>query len=538
MGDVASCYEDSAKQFAEQIDRLGAGFSLQLKNQSLIFLHVLWSKAPFPFDRLLTKIERHPLKLRAHHIDKIIDLLHQQIKLPDTILATLDNYLIQRPDTVSIISALFTIHAPELLASATTHHLIHHSLAHALESSNRVSKVMDKLGLLTNNDPTSRFLRAVINLLIQFHDLEQKNKGKYNSVEELSAARVSRWITNALAISDKSFLKHLIDFLADSIIVSGTTIIFSSTRTMDLSELFLEFKSVALSAGFQVAEDLQGDLPTILDSKTALLHCIDAIMLITGVCDKMPAAFYDLVDLQEANPATSTLSIMKTYYKTPLLLEQFFTGNAFIRPFNQGAPDLINKQAFLMMLVSHVCMRAELSGVQLQGDAHHFTQLVLSCRHERLNKLDHEEFMLSFNVQCIKHEMNRVLSAFFFDYIDREIEFCKSQKLSLVYVANKLVSMRFSPKSPAGAATGHFQPLINPLVPVRDADNLRAFKSFYYNLNESQQEVLIGELIFAVVVQAGEMDAEELGITANNVMVQNTHENKKLELLNVLPSLT
>lgn len=529
MGARSICPDNTTEQFEQQVNRLGDNFSADLNEQSLMFLKSLWKNAPFPFDQLLTKLERHPFTLKVHHIETVVTLINNQMALPETILSSLQSYLGCCPNFESIINDLLAVHAPELLVSATTHHLIHHSLPHALETANRVNKVLDNLGILINNDDVSRFLRAVINVLIQFHDHEQKNKGEHNSVEVATAVRVSDWLNNALAISDESDLKLLLNFVANHIIVLGTTIIFSPTRTMDLSELFLEFKDVAVSAALKVAYK-SPELPVVLESKVGLVYSLDAIMLIVGICDKNPAAIYDLVAMQEASASTATLPMIKSYSQTPLLLEQFFTSDGFRRSFNNGSSDAINQQAFLMSLTPHLCMRAELSGANQREDAHTFMKLIALCRKERLNNLDHVAFMHWFNSQCLTHEMNRVVLAFFFADIDREIAFCKSQELSLVFVANKLMSMRFSPKSVAGAASGRFQPLINPQVPVQDAENLRALKQFYDGLDKSQQEVLIGELLFVVVVQAGEMDAEELGLTnMEHIRLNSSHDRQGVE---------
>ncbi len=508
MGADFSC---DTNQFEQQINRIGANFNRELAGKSRAFLRMLWINAPFPFDQLLTKIEPHRLMLKAHHVDSTISLLHKQLALPATVLVSLDNFLIQRPNIEASIKALFITHAHELLISAKAHRLIHHSLPHALEISNRVRIVMNNLGILTNTDLKSRFLRTVINVMVQFHDLEQKDKGHYGSVEEATAATVSRWITTLMGVSDASDLGLLIGFMADHIIVLGTTMIYSPKRAMDLSELFLEFKKVATVARLLGTHELTHEVPIVIDSKAGFVHNIDACMLITGVCDKNPAAIYDLVAAQAANPASSTLSIMKSYFQTSLLLEQFLTSWVCCNPFNTGAPVEINQQAFLMALIPHLCMRAELSQAEQQHDANTFMRLILSCRNERLIKLDHVVFMDWFNGECLRLEMNRVVSAYFFDAIDCQIDFCKSQISGLVFVATKLGAMRFSPKSLTGAALGRFQPLINPQGPVRDAENLRCLKSFYVNLSEHSQKTFISELIFAVVVQAGEMEAEQYG---------------------------
>ena len=513
MGAAAPCLRGDDKQFIDQLNRLGVNFSQDLSNQSVRFLHTLWRNAPYPFEQVLTKLGQYSLMLTACHVDKIISLLHSQRALPETIVVSLDKHLTLHPAFETNINALLITNAPELLSSAVKHQLIHHSLPHALEISIRARKVMDKMGVLTKNDVISRFLRAVINVMVQFHDLEQQDKGIYNSVEEATAARVSCWIKTSMSLSDEPELNLLVDFIVDHIIVLGTTTIYSLTRTMDLSELFLELKSVAICAGWLTNDALSVDLPINPDSKAGLIHCMDAVMLLVGICDKNPTAIYDVVVQQEEDKAISTLFLMKDYFKTPLYIEQFFTQGGFSHVFNKGSTDAINQQAFFMAVIPHLCMRAELCAVERQVNANQFMHLISLVRAARASILDNDAFMRWFNSVCRKHDMNRVMSAIFFECIDSEINFCKSQERGLVFVANKLIAMRFSPKSPAGAASGHFEPLINSQVPVGDANNLRALGIFYDSLNESGQEALTRELLFAVIMQAGEMYAKKSGLT-------------------------
>lgn len=508
MGTGFSCGKSEEISFSDQVNRLGINFNQQLSNQSLLFLNTLWRNAPYLFDQMIAKLARHSLALKVYHIDRVVSLLHDQRALPETVLESLGFYLAQRPEIESRINTLFITNAPELLSSALRYDLIHHSLPHALEISTRVAKVMDTLSILTNKDAISCFLRAVVNVMVQFHDLEQKNKGLYHSVEEASAARVSGWIKALMGISEDSEPGWLIDYIANHIIVLGTTMIYSSKRTMDLSELFLDFQSVAASAGWFVNDVLLDKLPILPDSKAGFVHLIDSIMLIVGVCDKNPAAIYDVVVQQEANLEIATLPLIRSYIKTPLYIERFFTHGGFSKLFNASSSDRINQQAFFLALIPHLCMRTELCVLAQKQDASHFIQLILLLRKLRTNTRDPDEFMCLFRSRCQKSNINRLVSTIFFEAIDNEIHFCETQTQGLVFVANKLISMRFSPKSSSGVASGHFEPLINPLAPIRDAANLKALQRFYLSLDSSEQEALSCELLMAVVLQAGEIVAE------------------------------
>ncbi|HBI22262.1 MAG TPA: hypothetical protein DDY37_06740 [Legionella sp.] len=503
-------HAESGKEppFVAQINRLGVGFNEALHAQSLAFLHALWHKAVFPFDQWLTKMERRAIQLRAHQFDRVIAMLQMEIALPEGIMDSLHDYLMASPDAESMIQPLLALHASELNEPAYEHHLIHHALPHALEIAHRVNQVIENLGLLTAKDPATRFLRAVATLMMQFHDHEQKNKGEYPSVEEATAARVSGWIKTELSISAQSELRQLIDFMADRIIVLGTTRMDSATRTMDLSELYFDVRDLAASAGYPVVYTLPADRSVVPETKAGFIYSIDTILLLTGVCDKNPASIYDVVVAQAADPMTSTLSIMSRYFQRPLLMVQFFESNDFFSPFEHGASDLASQQAFLMALIAHVCQRAELSG----SSSHPFIAFVQLCRKERLMHESPAAFMQAFHAQCTALDMARILGLFFFSAIDAEMNVCLSQERGLVFVVNKLISMGFSPKSMAGIASGHFQPLITPRAPVRDAANLRAIQLFYAQLDPPSKEWFISELVFAIVVQAGELLAVNGGV--------------------------
>ena len=511
-------------QFVEQLNRLGTGFHEALNEKSLSFLHDLWSKAVFPFDQWLTKFERSALHLRAHQLDTVIALLHAEMALSEGIMDSLHAYLMASPNAESKLEPLLGLHAQELNQSACEHHLIHHALPHALEIAHRTNQVIDHLGLLITHDPASRFLRTVATLMMQFHDLEQKDKRGGHSVEEATAARVSGWIATALAIPENSEMKKLIDFMASHIIVLGTTMIHSTKRTMDLSELFFDIRNLAASAGFPVIYAPPADRSGAPESKASLIYSVDAILLLIGVCDKNPASIYDVVAAQAVDESFSTLIMMNRYFERPLLLEKFFSGRAFFSPFDQGASDNISQQAFLMALIPHVSMRAEYSATQSLS----FIEFIRWCRQERINHPSTASFMQAFNDECITLDMNRLLDLFFFEAIDFQINFCVSQERGLVFVANKLVSMGFSPKSMTGVASGHFQPMINPRAPVRDAGNLRALKLFYDQLDKSSQELLISELLFAIVVQAGELQACQLRLSEKKPVASMTFVNDVL----------
>lgn len=492
--------------FNEQMNRLGALVVEGLNLQSRLFLYDLWVTVPFKFDLFLTKLERSRLALKSYHLNQAVASLFNQMTLPSEGLMALRAYLLATPEAE--IDSLIKIHAPELRISATANGLLHHDLPHALEIRMRIQVLMQGLGILNGDDRLSCFLRSMVLFIVQFHDHEQVDKGEYDSVEAATAARVSSWIKVKLNLPVASKLNVFIDFLADRLIVLGTTMIYSATRTMDLSELFLDLKQMAISMHeprFLSLEDpTELEFSGALESNAALIHHLDAIMLITGVADKTPAAIYDAI-LMQSEPGVSIKSMLSSYIEPPLLLERFFQSDAFISPFGLGVSMEVKAEAFITALIPHVSMRAEIT----KNEA--FVRFIALCRQERLNYLDHVDFMTWFKKAVLDANMPHCVEDLFFNAIQKEVAFCQSQKAGLVFVSNKLILMRFPHRSVAGDLAGHFRPLINTEVPMNDAKNLIAFKSFYDTLSDAEKVSLVGELILAIVVQVGEMKAEARG---------------------------
>ena len=503
-------------------------FFSELSEDSRCFLHLLWKNAPNHLEQLINKLNAQHFILTASHVATILEQLEQEQRLPENILRVLADYLEMRPliqegneritETEQIIKGLFVQHGPGLLESANNLNHCHHSLPHAFEIFMRVNKVMEHLGLLTHDEPINRFLRSIITLSIQFHDLIQKSpqqktiekelKGECLSAEEESAERVIRWIVASLDIASQPELVMLINFIVNRIIVLGTTVIFNKPPTvdcmvtMDLSQLFLEFKQVAVEAGLSEAYALPDDLSVTPLTKAALMHSIDVIMLVTGVCDKNPASLECIV----MNEVDSIIPLMKAHFQTPLLFEIFFESEHFISPYPEETR-AFNYQAFLKALIPHVCMRGEFSAAKGEKEAIECIQFINLSRKLKQN-MRHQEFSVWFNQASCAHEMKENVSTFFFQQIEQEAHFCRSQIAGVRFTLDRLRGLPFS-----GCSPENIQRLINPNVPEIDAKNLIAFKNFYFNSHE--QVRLISELLFAVTIQMGEQAAVESGIKAD-----------------------
>jgi hypothetical protein len=401
MGIGSLRLKQNLKQFNDCFSRIKTILPHSLTEHSSVFLYRLWKKNPTLFDSFITDLEKQHLFLAPHHFDVAIVTFTTQCALPKNTLETLHAYLLLCPDFELKLNQLFDAHASDLLHSAQSYHLLHHSLPHAIEMATRVDEMLDHLGIWKTNDSISRFLRAVTRVMVQFHDHEQKDKGEYPSVETATAARVSNWIIAQLSIPAASDLNVLITLMAERIIVLGTTMIYSPTATMDVSELFLRLS------------DLVEHTDWLKDNAlNTLLNELNAVMMVVGVCDKNPSAFYHVVSAQVGQPHLSTVSLLRQHRFDVSVFEQFFNKADFIPPYGRDASSEINQQTILMSLVPHLSMCCELVRNNKSCHAHAFIDFISQVRQMCL--VDTLLSMEWFDQQWLVREMDEHIEALFF----------------------------------------------------------------------------------------------------------------------------
>lgn len=486
MGPTASrTATDLHKTAHDKIKQLAEYFTEKTSEKSLHFLFQIGIKNPSALDKLLIKLKRNTSQLKtqitAAHVDTVIELLYKQMALPANIFESIDAYIESQADELNVSGANFIPHRYE--SSEATPLVL-----------KRAVHIIDKLNLLNKNNRQNEFLKKMIRAIIEFNDKEQKNGDNQVITQVEIATKASRWLSSSMAVSESSNIKKIADFLTARIITLGYTTIKSPVRTMGLSELFFIFEELAI----------QADLPIAHDSNLPLISEINAVMLSLSICVEQPTAFYDIVTLQQHDVETETLPILRRYYQAPLLIEQFFSSNQFHRYFgNRDSLDAINQEAFFMTLAP--CLLMQNRGQEdhqpiAKSDFIHFIQV---CRKQRTVILDSQKFMDWFEQACIAINIEDLLKLFFFETIEQKISVCLSQVGSLVFVANKLISMGFSPRSTTAAATGLFQPLISPDIPMTTTKNLKAINVFYNNLEQSLQKKMLNELVLmAIVIQS------------------------------------
>jgi hypothetical protein len=484
-----------------------------LNDESLTFFSQLSQHNRVLYNSLLDELSLlctdNLLSLNTTHIDTVIASLLRHINLPEDPFTLLDTI----NDIAPTLQTLREIHGPTL--GQTAHHnlLIHHDIPHALEIRLRTMHILSsKINLFIEDIPRNRFLDSVISFIIEFHDYVQGKKGPFNSVELATAHHISHWITDALHLEPEDPLIKIIGFMADQIIVLGTTMIFSPKKTMDLSQLYFMFKDKAIEATM---------LSSMGPSKEFAKR-IEICMLITGVSDKNPTAMDAVVQYQLNDKAVASLPLLRNYFTDTLMLDHFFNQPSFTSySHNPLAITASDTQSFLINLVPHLGMRAEL-GVKSKLEAvstasQTYINFILQCRHMLLIFVD-SSFTRYYIEEFTKQKMDEIIATLFFSdaAITGEISFSKSQTGSLEFVTNKLRLL-----APPGLEDNYAM-LIDPTVPETDALNFHAIKVFYDSLNTSDQAQLVSELLLIAVMQAGNTYAQQPSLDYSKIGTRDT----------------
>jgi hypothetical protein len=479
--------------------------------KTLRFFKELWLKSHEKFSSLLTMLSSYckinELGLTADHLDTVINSLYRD-SLPEDAWAVIESYVTAKPGFEESIYRLRLTHRPHLSETATIRHLSHHDIPHALEIRERAAHILQRvLGLFNSTHARDHFLREVALFMVEFHDYIQGDKGAHKSVELATAACVVDWLTESMELHTNPKLKKIIEFMANQIIVLGTTMVFSKKQTTDLLELFLRIKDIAIETRL------------ITSPCPDLTKLVELIALVTGVCDKNPTAFLAIAGFHAevatlprvrryslpsgeigddttagagAGAASSTRSAL-------MVIEEFLASSDFHPYIESGRGPLeLNKQLLLAMLVPHLSMSAELAERTNPHYSHAYTRFIHECR-VQMEKLSEPDFKAWFRREFQTREIATVIKELFFANIAREMEFSRSQIGGLRFVRERLGHL-VSTLLGFDAARAS---LIDPSVPETDARNLAALKTFYDRLEPTKQNLLLQELILVVIMQAG-----------------------------------
>jgi len=460
-----------------------------LNNQSLRFFHDLKNKNQTIFndfiDSLQKLAERNGINLEAEHIDAVVDAFIKQMKLPAKIPAILEAFAEEKQRSFNAtIQSLRATHGPKIDIAADRLSLIHHASPHALEIRVRTMHVMQHLQLFNTDSHRDNFLRSIIAFMVEFHDyIQRPEKGKYPSAEIATAETIISWLKLRLNLNRRPDMISILEYMASQIIILGTTIVFGRTCT-DLSKIYFMLEQYAFGAGF----------PDVNPNNVEFKKSINAVMLITGINDKMPSALGPVAMLQ-SRPETDTLNIIRQHKPDQtLVLEEFFEDG--LSPYVDGAstPTSLDRHRFLIGVTPHIAMRAELSKQNKLVDVLAFIKFIRECRIELLEK-ELNVFNAWFAEQFEIRQMVRVVNNLFFSALDGEVTFCRGQAEGVIFARDKLRTL----------VTQTDISVLDVEAVENEARNIAAFKLFIDRLETrvEAKKALVSELILVVVRQAG-----------------------------------
>lgn len=501
---ILSTKDDNFQSFITMAHLMIKGPQVFLINEaSVSFFTQLRLHSETIFFQTITELFRlcqtNGLFLNATHIDTVVEALYKQAKLPENVLGVLERHVSEDCHSLHhTIQNLRSIHGPQIDEAADRLQLIHHRNPHALEIKVRTMHMMERLNLFSSDSDSDRFLKEILPFMIELHDFIQRGDHEPHASPELAtAAKILEWLEKKLHLHDKPQIRYILDYMLSKIIVLGTTVIFCrgpqapdhSPQTIDLAHLYYLLNDAADKTAHPVRPS---------DSNAQFIELMKKVMIITGVCDKTPAAFQPVVELH-AKKETDVLHIIRTHHRSPeipVLLEEFFN--------HYGIDDRLEKQRFLMALPPHLNMGAELNKC---ANASRLISFVMTCR-KKLHELHlfHADFHPWFTGEFDRQGMVHVVSELFCAKLDAEIAFSRTQTHGLCFAAGIL-----NPSTVQAVS----EPLIDTTVAERDASYLELLKRFVRHLSPDAEKTraLLEELLLVAIYQAGMIYGQQLGHT-------------------------
>jgi hypothetical protein len=458
------------------------------------------------------KVDGSGINLTTYHLTKVVQSLTAQEELPEGVIGVLENFIdskISFEDPSKIFDFEARIRfvsdgcAKTLPRKARRNEQIRHDLAHAL-------KLEEDVMRFDSVDDTSpgRLVRSLKSCDIRLHDEKQKNKEKGTSNEEITAHDVTHWQVEALEVPEENHaVRHIIKFLAERIIVCGTTLLWGKNErnpkkpkntNMDLLEFLLVLEKSALKAGHR----------TCSESNQAFVNAAYITTTLTAIFDKVEIASKRRCD---DNPVT--FAAMKAYLgrdeSQPLMFERFVSMEQPV-PYHhitsEGILDeassfgLLDEKTLLMGLVPNVTMATEsayfdpdLQGVNITPQWEKESTFLNRC-HQHYSPEPTSEFTRIFN-QAFQG-VAPVMHALFFERIHKEQAFMLSQVEVLTVLRDALLEL--------GMPAAKVREIVNPEVPKAHAENLGKLKDFYDTLEtEEEKTALAEELGMVLVLQKG-----------------------------------
>ncbi|MFZ4076374.1 MAG: hypothetical protein ACOYKA_00170 [Legionellaceae bacterium] len=451
---------------------------------SVLSLKNLCARNMYEFDHLLRDLktlvspEGGELRLTAAHVDTILTLLDEQMRLPEKSMERLETLFAGRADRqISMIQSLTANQGvPHLEREAEKHHLLYHISAHGRAVMTRALYVLKmRFGFFDSLSDSDRGLEALLGFIFQFHDLDQVSFVETTSLETLTAARLNASLIYGLdgLVGDRE-MQAVVGYLCQHVIVRGTAVIHSSKSMCDLHQIFFRVETAYRNAGFAV----------VAPSNVDFVRRVKIIVLACSASDKNAASIQTLAGLEAlTDPKTEAF-----YARIKTLATFFEKGNfTFYYP---RANRKINERAFLMTLVQHISMCFEVPAKRGNRLAIAFVNFIQCCHQQLAKRASLDDFIAWLEHTDAGFDLRGAVEAMFFSELEKETSFSRGQAASLSFINSQL-----------NALTGVH--LVDPNVPLVDANNLEALKAFYDDASEDIKNKLCFDLAQVLMLQTG-----------------------------------
>lgn len=423
MGATCSVYTSRSQQltYDELINLLEPDFDKKLSEEAHHELYFISTYAYHAYQNIILEIKNKNLQILPYHFNQIFHLIRLEKRIFSNIFfeqlkKSCELIDIHNIENQRLLNTMYHDFEEHIKNQSLQNHLLHHALPHALEVEHRLDVNLKKFNLLDEKDSFTQLIRHITLLMAKYHDLIQIQVEHYPTTEEHTASVLKKNLCQVFNIEAEHPLSLFINYLADLVIVTGTTIIReqSMMHQMDLSRLFLEFRDLTcIYHPFDFSEEVQN-----------IHQSFGSIVLLMSIIDKYPAALIETTHSQLQLSNHDCLEIREK----PVKLKELFWGMMKQQMFMQKYSSAFYFQAFLIAIVPHIAMQFEFFAKKNPTEALSMLSFIDMCRE---NLIQNKNKLSWLKEPIAQRNILYFISEIFIKKIQQEIKFCKSLESGL-----------------------------------------------------------------------------------------------------------
>lgn len=460
----------SAMSPYNQILKLKEHILGELSAESKAFLDNLCAKNEENLNKLIVKLKKNEINIKAKDFDLIVKALNIQTNLSTNVLSTI-HYHTQDKKTCGLANLLNTL-ANDLEQELPT-----------IDALRSIITVTNSLQIFANPNPEERFIKSMLILMLNFHT-KQHNNSHNNYLDS------AKWLKSLLSVSEKSSLIRLIDYIAIRLSIAKISI-HSDKTNIELTELFFVIEDLAKSI----------EIETQTNCNLTLIKNINAIILVSIACNKNPLVFVDVVANQIQDNNTNLVLLTKKFFAQASQVYKFIQNNSN-NLYNKNTEEFcnINLQEFLMCFTNILHEELISKFNEYIPEIQSIKKLIIACNHNS-EKMNDDEYRYFLKNQNITPEITESFTSTILSHILIKLKESTKHTNSISYIANKLINLGFTPRSYFFSRLGIFTPLITKNKFEKDYENIKNLSQYINNLNSSNKTLIIKELFISLLVR-------------------------------------